>query len=253
MPRCMGNKKKNNITEPSEYPLSPEGIETAVGYTFRDKSLLATALTHSSKSNELKNKGVMVECNERLEFLGDSVLSVVVSRYLYSKYLTKQEGELSKIRSAVVCERALAKYAEQIGLGNFLHLGHGEEKNGGRQLPSITSDAFEALLGAMFIDCGYTTEKVREFVLPFVIEEIEDIERRSSFVDHKTALQQIVQQVEGEKLQYILVGESGPDHNKTFEVEARLNSNVIGRGTGSTKREAEQNAANEALILFGGK
>ncbi len=247
----MSDKKKNNLQETSEYPLPQEDIECTVGYTFRDKGLLTTALTHSSKSNELKNKGIAVECNERLEFLGDSVLSIVVSEYLYSKYTAEQEGALTKIRSSVVCERALAKYAEKIHLGDYLHLGHGEEKNGGRHLPSITSDAFEALLGAMFTDCGQSTDKVREFVLPFVIEEIDDIAHRSSFVDHKTALQQIVQQVEGEKLQYVLVGESGPDHNKTFEVEARLNSNVIGRGKGSTKREAEQNAAKEALVLFG--
>ncbi len=249
----MGNKKKDNVKEISEYPLSSEGLEVAVGYTFKDKGLLETALTHSSKSNEMKNKGIIVECNERLEFLGDSVLSIVVSQYLYSKYTAEQEGALTKIRSAVVCERALAKYAEKIRLGDYLHLGHGEEKNGGRHLPSIISDAFEALLGAMFTDLGQSTERIRDFVLPFVIEEIKDIESRSSFVDHKTALQQIVQQVAGEKLQYVLVGESGPDHNKTFEVEARLNSNVIGRGKGSTKREAEQNAAHEALTLFGSK
>lgn len=249
----MEKRKKSSVQDADKYPLPQEGIEAAIGYTFKDKGLLTTALTHSSKSNELKNKGAVVECNERLEFLGDSVLSIVVSQYLYSKYTSEQEGALTKIRSSVVCERALAKYAEKIGLGDYLHLGHGEEKNGGRHLPSITSDAFEALLGAMFTDCEQNTDKVRDFVLPFVTEEIEDIKRRSSFVDHKTALQQIVQQVEGEKLQYVLVGESGPDHNKTFEVEARLNSNVIGRGKGSTKREAEQNAANEALVLFGEK
>lgn len=248
----MSNKKTEKVQEKSRYPLDQSGIERTIGYTFQNKELLTTALTHSSKSNELRNKGIVMECNERLEFLGDSVLSIVVSQYLYTRYKSEQEGALTKIRSSVVCERALAKYAERIHLGDYLHLGHGEEKNGGRTLPSITSDAFEALIAAIYTDCGQSTEKVRGFILPFVIDEIEEIERRSSFVDHKTALQQIVQQVEGERLQYVLVGESGPDHNKTFEVEARLNSNVIGRGKGSTKREAEQNAAKEALVLFGG-
>ncbi|MBQ7828322.1 MAG: ribonuclease III [Clostridia bacterium] len=249
----MSNKKKDKVQEPSGLPLPQEGLERIIGYTFNDKTLLTTALTHSSKSNEMKNKGVVTECNERLEFLGDSVLSIVVSQYIYTKYKSEQEGTLTKIRSSVVCEKALAKYADRINLGEYLHLGHGEEKNGGRHLPSITSDAFEALIAAMFLDCGQSTEKARGFILPFVIDEIEEIGRQSSFVDHKTALQQIIQQVEGEKLQYVLVGESGPDHNKTFEVEARLNSNVIGRGKGSTKREAEQNAAKEALVLFGEK
>lgn len=235
------------------YPLDPCGLEETIGYTFKNKDYLAVALTHSSKSNELKNKGAFVECNERLEFLGDSVLSLVVSRYIYTKYTSEQEGTLTKIRSSVVCEKALAKYAEQIRLGDYLHLGHGEDKNGGRHLPSITSDAFEALIAAMFLDSGEDVDRVSEFILPFVKVEIDQIGQKSSFIDHKTALQQIVQQVEGEKLQYVLVGESGPDHNKTFEVEARLNSNVIGRGKGSTKREAEQNAAKEALVLFGEK
>lgn len=248
----MSNKRKDKVQEPSGLPLPQEGLERIIGYTFQNKELLTTALTHSSKSNELKNKGVVAECNERLEFLGDSVLSIVVSQYIYTRYKSEQEGTLTKIRSSVVCEKALAKYAERIHLGEYLHLGHGEEKNGGRHLPSITSDAFEALIAAMFLDCGQSTEKARGFILPFVIDEIDEIGRRSSFVDHKTALQQIIQQVEGEKLQYVLVGESGPDHNKTFEIEARLNSNVIGRGKGSTKREAEQNAAKEALVLFGG-
>lgn len=249
----MGNKsKKENTGETSKYPLNYELLERTIGYTFQNKELLETALTHSSKSNELRNKGVSSECNERLEFLGDSVLSIVVSQYIYTKYSSEQEGTLTKIRSSVVCEKALAKYAEKIHLGDYLYLGHGEEKNGGRSLPSITSDAFEALIAAIFLDCGQSTEKLRGFILPFVIDEIDNINKKSSFVDHKTALQQIIQQVEGEKLQYILVGESGPDHNKTFEVEARLNSNLIGRGKGSTKREAEQNAAKEALVLFGG-
>lgn len=247
----MGNKRSKEAREPSEFPRPYSELERVIGYSFRDKALIETALTHTSRCNELRNRGIELESNERLEFLGDSVLSVVVSQYIYAKYRAEQEGALTKIRSSVVCERALAKYAERIRLGEFLRLGHGEEKNGGRELPSITSDAFEALIAAIFLDCGQNTEKVRGFILPFVIDEIDEIEHRSSFVDHKTALQQLVQQVGGERLQYVIVRESGPDHNKTFEAEARLNSNVVGRGVGSTKREAEQNAAYEALKLFG--
>lgn len=236
--------------EEGKYPLSQELLEKKLGYTFKDPSLLQSALYHSSYANELKSKGVTVQCNERLEFFGDSVLSLIVSDYLYFRYVANQEGDMTKIRAAVVCERALAKYAVQISLGNYLYLGHGEDINHGRERASITSDAFEAVLAAMYIDSG-SLDTVRNFLLPFVKEEIESIREKSSFMDYKTALQQIVQQVEGEILEYVLVGESGPDHCKTFDMEARLNSNVIGRGSAHSKREAEQLAAKEALVLFG--
>ena len=236
--------------EEGKYPLSQELLEKKLGYTFKDPSLLQAALYHSSYANELKSKGVTVQCNERLEFFGDSVLSLIVSDYLYFRYVANQEGDMTKIRAAVVCERALAKYAAKIGLGNYLYLGHGEDINHGRERASITSDAFEAVLAAMYIDSG-SLDTVRDFLLPFVKEEIETIREKSSFMDYKTALQQIVQQVEGEILEYVLVGESGPDHCKTFDMEARLNSNVIGRGSAHSKREAEQLAAKEALVLFG--
>ncbi|MBQ7334568.1 MAG: ribonuclease III [Clostridia bacterium] len=236
--------------EEGKYPLSQELLEKKLGYTFKDPSLLQSALYHSSYANELKSKGVTVQCNERLEFFGDSVLSLIVSDYLYCRYVANQEGDMTKIRAAVVCERALAKYAAQISLGNYLYLGHGEDINHGRERASITSDAFEAVLAAMYIDSG-SLDTVRNFLLPFVKEEIESIREKSSFMDYKTALQQIVQQVEGEILEYVLVGESGPDHCKTFDMEARLNSNVIGRGSAHSKREAEQLAAKEALVLFG--
>ena len=236
--------------EDGKYPLSQNLLEKKLGYTFKDPSLLQSALYHSSYANELKSKGVTVQCNERLEFFGDSVLSLIVSDYLYFRYVANQEGDMTKIRAAVVCERALAKYAAKIGLGNYLYLGHGEDINHGRERASITSDAFEAVLAAMYIDSG-SLDTVRDFLLPFVKEEIESIREKSSFMDYKTALQQIVQQVEGEILEYVLVGESGPDHCKTFDMEARLNSNVIGRGSAHSKREAEQLAAKEALVLFG--
>ena len=236
--------------EEGKYPLSQELLEKKLGYTFKDPSLLQAALYHSSYANELKSKGVTIQCNERLEFFGDSVLSLIVSDYLYFRYVANQEGDMTKIRAAVVCERALAKYAAKIGLGNYLYLGHGEDINHGRERASITSDAFEAVLAAMYIDSG-SLDTVRNFLLPYVKEEIESIREKSSFMDYKTALQQIVQQVEGELLEYVLVGESGPDHCKTFDMEARLNSNVIGRGSAHSKREAEQLAAKEALVLFG--
>jgi ribonuclease-3 len=236
--------------EDGKYPLPQNLLEKKLGYTFKDPSLLQSALYHSSYANELKSKGVTVQCNERLEFFGDSVLSLIVSDYLYFRYVANQEGDMTKIRAAVVCERALAKYAAKIGLGNYLYLGHGEDINHGRERASITSDAFEAVLAAMYIDSG-SLDTVRNFLLPYVKEEIESIREKSSFMDYKTALQQIVQQVEGEILEYVLVGESGPDHCKTFDMEARLNSNVIGRGSAHSKREAEQLAAKEALVLFG--
>lgn len=236
--------------EDGKYPLPQNLLEKKLGYTFKDPSLLQSALYHSSYANELKSKGVTVQCNERLEFFGDSVLSLIVSDYLYFRYVANQEGDMTKIRAAVVCERALAKYAAKIGLGNYLYLGHGEDINHGRERASITSDAFEAVLAAMYIDSG-SLDTVRNFLLPYVKGEIESIREKSSFMDYKTALQQIVQQVEGEILEYVLVGESGPDHCKTFDMEARLNSNVIGRGSAHSKREAEQLAAKEALVLFG--
>ncbi len=227
-----------------------DSLEQKLGYTFRDKDLLRLALTHSSYANELKARGMRNECNERLEFFGDSILSLIVSDYLFNRYVANQEGDLTKIRAAVVCEKALARYAVQIELGDYLYLGHGEEINHGRERASITSDAFEAMLAAMYIDSG-SIDTVRAFLLPYVVKEIDVVRETSSFVDYKTMLQQIVQQAEGEVLEYVLVGESGPDHKKTFEIEARLNSNVIGRGTASSKRAAEQLAAKQALVLFG--
>ena len=226
------------------------GLEESLGYTFKNKELLLEAVTHSSYTNEKKTKGEIVECNERLEFLGDSVLSIIVSRYLFSQYTENKEGDLTKIRAAVVCEKALAKFAKEIELGNYLRLGKGEDNNNGRCRPSITSDAFEAVLGAFYIDSGFNSEPIEKFLLPFVVKEIDYIKNSASFIDYKTALQQIVQQANGEKLEYVLISEKGPDHCKVFEVEARLNSNLLGRGEGRSKREAEQMAAKEAMALF---
>lgn len=232
-------------------PLDQSLLEKRLGYEFKNKALLRDALTHSSYINEHKNEKGRV-CNERLEFLGDSVLSIVVSGYLFSHYSSRKEGDLTKIRASVVCEKALAKYAKEINLGDYLYMGRGEEKGGGRCRPSVTSDAFEAVLGAFYIDSDEDIDKIAEFVIPFVNGEIEYISREESFLDYKTALQQIVQQANGEKLEYAVIEEKGPDHDKSYTVAAMLNSNVIGRGTGSSKREAELAAAKNALKLFGG-
>jgi ribonuclease-3 len=227
-------------------------LEDRIGYRFKNTELLERALTHSSYSNESGLKNHHLLCNERLEFLGDSVLSIITSNYLYNTFSDCPEGELTRMRSEVVCERALSGYSETIGLGEFLLLGIGEEKNNGRHRKSIVADAFEALLAAIYLDAGDDgMETAQKFVLPFITKEIENVRQRGSFNgDPKTLLQQFVQQAEGDFLEYVVIGESGPDHMKLFKVEARLNSNVIGRGEGRSKREAEQNAAREALELF---
>ena len=231
-------------------PLEKELLEKRIGYSFENKELLCEALTHSSYVNEHKGRGEELECNERLEFLGDSVLSIIVSRYLFGEYSSRQEGDLTKIRAAVVCEKALAKYAKEISLGDYLRLGNGEDKNNGRQRASITSDAFEALLGAFYIDSGYNAQRVSEFLLPFVKEEIEFIRKGTAFTDYKTALQQIIQQAEGERLEYTVVSEEGPDHDKTFTVGVYVGKELRGTGTGHSKQEAQGDAAVHGIDYY---
>ena len=226
-----------------------ENLEKTIGYTFKDKNIILTALTHASYANEQKAKKVACQCNERLEFLGDSVLSLVVSEFIYKKYLDKPEGDLSKIRASVVCSRSLASLADSINLGSYLLLGKGEEGTG-RTNPKILENAFEALLAAIYLDSGHSKEQVAKFLLPIIEGEIVAASKDEMAYDYKTSLQQFVQSIGTDRLQYACVGESGPDHNKTFEVEVRLNSNVSGKGIGKTKRMAEQNAAKEALMLF---
>ncbi len=229
-------------------------LECRVGHRFSRRELLVRALTHSSYSNESGERNHHLLCNERLEFLGDSVLSLIVSEYLFTKYPDKTEGELTKIRSEVVCTKALATYARELELGKSLLLGIGEARNGGADNDSILEDAFEALLAAIYLDCGADGKKVvSELVIPLVERYIGALEERGGDGDYKTPLQQLVQQSGTDLLEYVLVGESGPDHKKTFVVEARLNSNVLGRGTGPSKRKAEQAAARAALELFGVK
>lgn len=242
--------------------LSPHKIaelEAILGYTFQDKALLSRALTHSSYSNETGERNHHLLCNERLEFLGDSVLSLVVSQYLYANYQNIPEGELTCMRKDVVCAPALARFATQINLGDYLLLGVGEDRNAGRQKENILADAFEALLAAIYLDAGSkgnhqdSLSAVIDFLIPLVVQDLKDYETKGTERDYKTPLQQFIQQTEGDVLEYVLVREIGPDHDKIFEVEARLNSNVIGTGKGKSKRKAEQAAAKAALELFGVK
>jgi ribonuclease-3 len=215
-------------------------FENNIQYTFKDISLLELALTHSSYANESK---VHMEYNERLEFLGDAVLQLVTSEKLYTENPDMPEGKMSKQRAALVCEEALSEYSKQIDLGRFMFLGKGEENTGGRERPSVLADAFEAVIGAIFLDGGI--EPAKKFIRRF----LDDAHHYNQ--DFKTLLQEIIQKNPGERLSYVVVGESGPDHDKSFTVEVRLNSNPIGTGTGKSKKQAEQQAAKEALGLMG--
>lgn len=223
-----------------------QGIESRIGYVFNNKSLLSLALTHTSYANEAKH---IKKHNERLEFLGDSVLSIIVSKYLFSNFTNMPEGKLSKTRAALVCEKTLSTFAREISLGKYLLLGKGEDLNGGRDRDSILADAFEALIAAIYLDGGI--EYAEKFVLDFISKQMENDEDSTAFSDYKTELQEIIQQNKEEKVEYVVVDESGPAHNKCFTVEVHLNSNVIGRGTGKSKKIAEQLAAKEALELMG--
>lgn len=219
-------------------------LAAKLGYTFRNPALLEEALTHSSYANEGRHG---LQSNERLEFLGDSVLGFITAGYLFHKEKSP-EGELTKLRAALVCEKALSSYAQALGLGDCLLLGRGEQRTGGASRPSILADAFEAVIAAVYLDGGL--EPVRTFLLPFLEKEASNQKRRH-FKDYKTTLQEIIQQNPEERLDYVLKSESGPDHNKSFQVEVHLNSNVIGTGVGRSKKEAEQQAAREALKLMG--
>lgn len=218
-----------------------EQLQAAIGYHFKDIRLLERALTHSSYANEHK---LQYGSNERLEFLGDSVLGFIAAEFFYTKHPNKPEGALTKLRAAAVCEPALFAYAQTFHLGEALLLGRGEAVMGGAQRPSMVADAFEALLAAMYLDGGM--EPCRAFVLRFLQEGAPP-----AVEDCKTELQQIVQQSPEESVEYVLVDESGPDHNKVFVVEVRLHSNVLGVGHGRSKKLAEQAAAAEALKLMG--
>jgi len=217
-------------------------LEKRLGHVFHDRALLETALTHSSYANENRSQGTV--CNERLEFLGDSVLGVTVADYLYRRYGTMPEGRMTRLRSELVCEQSLYQVARKLELGRFLRLGKGEEHNGGRERPSILSDAVEALIAAMYLDGGMAAAS--EFIHRCLLAELGSVEPEC-FTDYKTALQELVQRQSGQVLSYELIDEQGPDHAKVFTVRVLLNGETIGRGEGRTKKEAEQIAAHNAL------
>ena len=216
-------------------------LETAIGYRFRNITLLQNALAHSSFANERWHDSLM--SNERLEFLGDSILGMVTAEFLYRHYPDRPEGELTRMRADMVCETSLAKVADQIHLGEHLLLGHGEEQGGGRARASILADAVESVIAACFLDGGM--EPARSFIARFVLCNVP--EQRLRNADYKTALQELVQQKKNQVISYELTGESGPDHDKHFAVQVLLNGNPIGSGEGTSKKRAEQDAARDAL------
>ena len=222
-----------------------EELQQSMGYRFRDTSLLYEALSHSSFANESR-KGR--RSNERLEFLGDSVLSIVVSDHIFKHFKHIPEGELTKLRASLVCESALFEFSKKIRLGEHIFLGKGEEQTGGRERPSIVSDAFEAVIAAVYLDGGL--EAARSYVLSFMPKDMTPPGGKQLH-DYKTELQEVIQRNPEEKVEYFLKNETGPDHDKQFTVQVKLNSNVIGEGVGRSKKAAEQAAALEALKLMG--
>lgn len=216
-------------------------------YQFRDIGLMTTAMTHSSYANEHRDQHI--QNNERLEFLGDSILGLVSADYVFHRYPNVPEGQLTKMRAAVVCEKTLYEVAKELGLDRLLLLGKGEENGGGRRRPSILADSVEALIGAIYLDGGL--EPARAFILSFLPGKVDLAEQGMAFRDYKTALQEIVQKNRQETLHYHLSGESGPDHDKRFTVQVLLNRNIFAEGTGRSKKEAEQMAAKAALELMG--
>ena len=220
-------------------PKKPEQLQEVLHYTFKNPALLRIAMTHTSFANESK---VPSTHNERLEFLGDSVLSVVVADYLFH-HSKRPEGELTRMRASLVSEESLFQFAQEIHLGDYLRLGRGEDLGGGRNRPSVVSDAFEALIAALYLDGGMET--ARNFILPFITEG------KTAEEDYKTRLQEVIQQNPEEKLHYEVESENGPDHDKKFVVAVYLNSNRMAAGEGRSKKAAEQQAAKEALRLMG--
>ena len=216
-------------------------LEKAIGYRFSNITLLQNALTHSSYANECWHDSL--KSNERLEFLGDSILGMVVAEYLYRNFPSRTEGELTKMRADMVCEKALARVADQLKLGSYLLLGHGEEQTGGRERASILADAVESVIAACFLDGGMVAAK--SFIDRFVLRDVPVTKLQN--VDYKTQLQELVQQKKNQVLSYDLIGESGPDHDKRFEVALTLNGKVVGTGSGSSKKRAEQAAAAVAI------
>ncbi len=219
-------------------------VEKKIGYEFNKLHYLERALTHSSYANEKKTQS-----NERLEFLGDSVLSLIVSNYLFHKLSRKDEGDLTKIRSTLVCESALAEVAKKIDLGKLILLGRGEEMTGGRERASVVSDAFEALLAAIYLDGGF--EAAENWLMSLMSEELEVGCTGKYYKDYKTILQEEMQKRSGSRVSYRMTGEKGLEHSKTFAVDVLVDGDIFGSGTGTSKKEAEQAAAEAALSAMG--
>lgn len=215
-------------------------FENKIGYKFKNIRLLETAITHSSYANEKKK-----ESNERLEFLGDSVLSIIVSEYVFQKLPNVDEGQLTKVRASLVCEQSLAEFAKQIAIGDYIMLGKGEEMTGGRNRASILSDAFEAVLAAIYLDSGM--DNVRKWLLDLMADEMKNALTGETYNDYKTMLQEALQKGNVGKVTYNTVSEDGPDHDKQFVVEVMVDGVVKNIGKGSSKKEAEQDAAKTAL------
>ncbi|MCT4594873.1 MAG: ribonuclease III [Anaeromicrobium sp.] len=228
--------------DPNRHDLLDE-ISKKISYEFNNISLLNEALTHSSYANENKKRNI--QYNERLEFLGDSVLGIVISDYLYKNLSTSQEGELTKIRASIVCEPSLANSSMELSMGKYLMLGKGEEVTGGRERISILADTFEAVIGAIYLDGGL--ENAKKFILYNLKNTIKDAIEGRIFQDYKTHLQEIIQGKGNDKIEYEVIDEKGPDHNKIFYVQVKIAGQVIGKGLGKSKKEAEQKAAKEAL------
>lgn len=218
-------------------------FEERIEYEFKNKGLLKQALIHSSYANEKHMK--KLSDNERLEFLGDAVLELITSTFIYNKYTTYPEGKLTRLRASIVCEQTLAMCAEEIELGTMLFLGKGEDLTGGRTRKSVLSDAFEAVIGAIYLDGGFA--KAKEFIMKYVME---DIEKKQLFYDSKTILQEIVQAKPNSTLTYELIKEEGPDHAKTFTIETRISGKTYAVGVGATKKAAEQQAAYETILIL---
>ncbi|MCI7060649.1 MAG: ribonuclease III [Lachnospiraceae bacterium] len=222
---------------------SMDEFEEETGYKFQNKELLKIALTHSSYSNEKRMD--KTQCNERLEFLGDAVLELVSSEFIFRNHPDMPEGEMTKTRASYVCEPTLALCAKDIHLGDYLRLGKGEERTGGRERDSVLSDALEATIGAVYMDGGF--EPARQYIQEHILR---DIDNKKLFYDSKTFLQEIVQSHEGNTLEYQLIGESGPDHHKEYQAAVFVNGRQISTGTGQTKKKAEQSAAYEAILIL---
>ena len=232
--------------------LGKEALELAskIGYTFTDLTYLEVALTHSSYTNEMRKRGIKATSNERLEFLGDAVLEIVISEYLYSNFSKYREGALTKMRQQLVCEKTLARIAAGLDLGAYINLGNGEESADLRRRPKILADALEALIAAVYLDStAKGSDSYKSVILALFLDEIDAAANQRT--DYKTMLQQLAEQEGSALLEYKIVSEDGPEHDKFFTVEAIVNNNVVGRGSAQTKKDAEMQAAKMALQLFG--